>query len=195
MTVPHGDIAQTASTYGTGNGGVAQNGHDGNGPAQYQRGLGLRQVNLADDLEGGCAHGLGGLHHTGVHLCQRGFHHAGNKGSRRNHQRHDGASDADLGARNQLGEGHDGHHQDDEGNGAADVDDPAQNPVHQLVGANAVGLGNGEGHAQRQSQNIGKQRGDNHHQQGVPGTGQQNPTVIGKERRNGIKHGTQPPPQ
>ena len=33
VTVPHGDIAQTASTYGTGNGGVAQNSYDGNGSA------------------------------------------------------------------------------------------------------------------------------------------------------------------
>ena len=85
---------------------------------------GLRQIDLSDDLAGGCAHGLSGLHHAGVYLCQRGFHHAGDKGGGGDHQGHDGALDADLGTYHQLGEGHDGHHQDDKGHGAANVDDP-----------------------------------------------------------------------
>ena len=39
-----------------------------------------------------------------------------------------------------LGEGHDGHHQNDEGEGPADVDDPAQHPVEAPVGPDAVRL-------------------------------------------------------
>ncbi len=58
-------------------------------------------------------------------------------------------SDADLGAYHQLGKGHDGHHQDDKGNGTADVDDPAEDLIDDLVGADAVRAGNDQCHAQR----------------------------------------------
>ena len=163
MTVPHGDIAQTASTYGTGNGGVAQEGDDGDGGPQDQGGDCLRQVDLPDDLEPGGSHGLGGLHHAGVHLGQGGLHHAGDEGGGRDHQGHDGAQNPQFGAHDDLGKGHDGYHEDDEGQGTAHVDDPAQHPVEPFVGPDAMGLGDTQENPQGQADDIGEEGGDPRH--------------------------------
>ena len=50
--------------------------------------------------------------------------------------------------------------------------------IHGFAGADAVGLGDGEGHAQRQSQQISEQGGDQHHHQRIPGAGQQDAAVF-----------------
>lgn len=195
MAVPDGDVAQAAGAHGAGDGGIGQNRHQGDGAPQDQRGLRLRQVHLPDDLEGGGAHGLGGLDHTGVYLVQRGLHHPGDEGGGGHHQRRDGALDADGGAHHHPGEGHNGHHQNDEGDGPADVDDPVQHPVDAPVGPDAVGLGQDQGHPQREADQIGECGGDHHHYQGIPDTICQHITVFGPEGRNRLKHGIPPPPQ
>ena len=53
-----------------------------------------------------------------------------------------------------------GHHQDREGQGPADVDDPAQHAVEGPVGPDALGLGEDQGHPQGQADHIGEQGGD-----------------------------------
>ena len=64
MAVLNGNAAQASGTDHTGDGGIGQNRHYGDGTAQDQGGHGFRQIDLSDDLKGGGAHGLGSLHHA-----------------------------------------------------------------------------------------------------------------------------------
>ena len=194
MAVADGDVTQSAAAHGAGHGGIGQNGDNGNGTTQHKGGLGFRQIDLPDDLERGGTHGLRGLHHAGFHLRQGGFHHAGDKGSGRNNQGNDGALHADLRADDELGKGHDGHHQNDKGKRAAHIDDPAENLVDSPIGPDAVGLGDGENHAQRQADEIRKDGGNAGHDQRIPCAFQKIAAVFSPEHGNGIKHGI-PPPQ
>ena len=71
----------------------------------------------------------------------------------------------------------------------------SQHPVDAPVGPDAVGLGQDQGHPQREADQIGECGGDHHHYQGIPDTICQHITVFGPEGRDGLKHGTPPPPQ
>lgn len=80
------------------------------------------------------------------------------------------------------------------GKRAAHIDDPAENLVDSPIGPDAVGLGDGENHAQRQADEIRKDGGNAGHDQRIPCAFQKIAAVFSPEHGNGIKHGI-PPPQ
>lgn len=68
-----------------------------------------------------------------------------------------------------------------------------QHPVEPFVGPNAMGLGDTQENPQGQADEIGKNGGKAHHNQGVTGALQQQGAVLGPESGQGFKHGRLPP--
>ena len=149
VAVVDGDLAQTAAADDTAHGGVAQNGGQRDGHVLDQGGHALRDHYLADDLHGRSAHALGGLDDVAVHLTETALHQPRHKGERRRHQRNDGGRGAHGGADEQTGQGEHHDHQDQERDGAQQVDDDVQH-LHQPAGEgqHAVFLARHQQHAQ-----------------------------------------------
>lgn len=168
MPPDDGNAAKSAAADGRRHGGVAQHGHGRDDGAHDERGLCLRDHDLADDAKVRGAHGLRRFNDAGADLLERGLHHAGNVGGGGNDQHHDHGGVADAGADDDLCHRQHGDHQHDERDRAENIHDNAQRTVQPAHRSDAALAGHGKHNAQRQSDYIGDQRGQEGHVHGFP---------------------------
>ena len=192
MAVDDGDLAQAGAAQGGGQGGVAQDGDGGDGGALDEGGAGLRQQHAADDLPVGAAHGLGGLDDAAVHLTEGGLHHAGHVGRRGDDQGDDDGAVAQADAQDEPGHGNHGHHQDNAGDGAEEIDHKAQNLIEPAHRGDAAAVRDMEHHAQRQTQHVGEGGGEGGHVHRLPYALLDE--AVGPQLEKHLRHWPSPPP-
>lgn len=158
-----GHFPESASADGSGHGGQAKNGDQGQGGDTDQGRGGFRQPDLPDDFQRPQAHGPGGFDDSRIDGCHGRFDLTGEKGSGSHDQRDDGGFGADGGAHNDPGHRRDDGQHDDEGDGPADVDDFIQDAVHPPVGQQTVLPGQYQDNSQDEPEDPGDQAGPEQH--------------------------------
>ena len=167
VTVADGDVAQAAGAHAARHGGIAEERDEGDGRTANERRQALLEIDLRHKLPGVGAKRLTSLHQAAVDVGQALLHHARNKGDGAHRKRHDGAGNAQRGAGDQARERDDAHKQDDEGDGAQHVHDPAEHGVEDRLGMQAVLGRDHENDAQRHAHEVGKEHRDARHHDGV----------------------------
>src|SRR5690625_2149300 len=128
--VGEGEVAHAAAPAVARHGGGAEEPDDARGQREHDGAVGLGQEEAAHDLEVARAHRLGRLQHAGGDRQQALLHHAGDERGDVGDERDEGGAAAHAGAHERAGVGHHRDEQDDEGDGADDVD----RHVHRGVG-------------------------------------------------------------
>ena len=110
VAVVDGDLAEAAAADDAAHCRVAEDGRQCDGDVLDKRGDTFGDHDLADDLEGRCAHALRGLDDVAVKLAQTALNKARDEGECRGDQRNDRRRRADGGAYERSGERKDHDH-------------------------------------------------------------------------------------
>ena len=131
------------------------------------------------------------LDDAGVHFLGGGLDHARHIRGGGDDERHDHGAVAEAGADDGLCHRQHGDHEDDERDAAQGVDDDAERAVEPADGVDAVAVGHAQDEADRQADEIGKERGDERHVNGLPDTELQD--AVLPELDEQIRHDFHPP--
>ena len=197
VAVHDGEVAQTAGPQGAGDGGEVDEGDQRDGHAPGYAGDSLLQIHPPDDLPGGGAHGLGRLDEAGRDLGQGALHLPPQEGDGSEYQGDDSSPDADGGAHHQTAQSQQHHGQQDEGDGAEEVADAAQDEIHRPVLQNAPLPGSEQEHSKGDTQHQRDAPRDGYHLNGLP----EGPPQLVRPGRHvwdhqvqQVSHGKSPPP-
>ena len=123
---------------------------------------------MGDDLHIRAAHRLRRFNDAEADFLDGAFDHARHIGGGGDDEHHDDSAVAEAGADDELCDRQHCDHEDDERDAAEEVHDEAEDAVDPRGRADAVGVRDGEDHAEGKADHVGDRRGDKSHVYGFP---------------------------